>query len=967
MAKCCDGRTGERLCRARCLVPTIIVIVVLHVLLWKFLIYPRFIADQANPEDEKALYGPGFGGDDSNLAGGSGSYEGSASGEGGTVPPEDPGLGSDGGIRPDDVKEDEISGEHHQFVDESEFLDSEYEVPPQDPSEVEITTTTTTTTEAPAPPADERESWISPTENDGVILAETPGIDSDDPNHEHYKNHHKHRHHHKHNKTRYVVKGHLETVKLVTKPWNWPYLDLTTPTPVDIATNKPHVPEVNTAFGDRVNAEPEEITTVQPTAPPTTSPTTTTSTAAPTTPTTTTTVAPTTTTAHHHHHHHHGHQQQHHHHAHTTTTTVAPPSPPPAWPTPSISATHHKHESPAEVAERIRAEEARRKQLEAEANLSAEEKRRIESIYQQQQQALKHRKHEEARRRHHEAEQRRRQEEEARRHQQQQPQSQQTQTPEEAERRRQHEEELARRRKLEEDERKRRLEHEERLRAWKEDEARRRQGSSETKQVAPAPVAPVADPWAHLRHLQEQAVDSVTVSPVTRPPPVLSRPGSAESSVSGVIADPFEITPHEVEGSSGVWRGHVDHDPRKSASREHVPTHHQYHHHEDTKAREALRQAQLEREAHQRRLDEENRRREEHQKLLAEAEARRQSLSNEVPGTVTQSQHHHHAVEGIQPVHHTGHGHAATGHHSHHHAHAHRQMTASLIPDDDITNEIAASREKSSESRSKRDTAPTIVTALMDIGRGEWHRFTRPFDLYLDYLMDLLKLENNIIIYGDSVVVDFVKSQGDAVDQSRLHLVEIALSDLPYYRYRDEIKSIMDSEQATWNETWERAVQAHPEAINPDYNILVNSKPYLLYNATQISPFPSDKFIWLDAGYSHGQKNMIPHELWNPELTPGKITAIKITGEQDKVVNYHIDHVYRKQWTVMSGGVLAGEASIIDRFRRFFHKSFMDLLDSRKTDDDQTTLLMTVVNYNSLFHILTGGWFDAFKLLPSTA
>jgi hypothetical protein len=52
-----------------------------------------------------------------------------------------------------------------------------------------------------------------------------------------------------------------------------------------------------------------------------------------------------------------------------------------------------------------------------------------------------------------------------------------------------------------------------------------------------------------------------------------------------------------------------------------------------------------------------------------------------------------------------------------------------------------------------------IVTALLDIGRGNWPRFTRPFDLYLSYLMDLLAIQNHIIIYCDKAVSEFIYSQ----------------------------------------------------------------------------------------------------------------------------------------------------------------------------------------------------------------
>lgn len=120
--------------------------------------------------------------------------------------------------------------------------------------------------------------------------------------------------------------------------------------------------------------------------------------------------------------------------------------------------------------------------------------------------------------------------------------------------------------------------------------------------------------------------------------------------------------------------------------------------------------------------------------------------------------------------------------------------------------------------------------------------------------------------------------------------------DLPFYRYRDEIAKIIDYEQKNWNSSWDKRFRDHPEAMFPDYNILVNSKPYLMHNATQISRFETEFYVWVDAGYSkflwlykdlyvflgHGSKEIIPHGLWDPELSSGKITVIKVTPEVDK-------------------------------------------------------------------------------------
>ncbi|KAI6185673.1 HtrL protein family-containing protein [Aphelenchoides besseyi] len=267
----------------------------------------------------------------------------------------------------------------------------------------------------------------------------------------------------------------------------------------------------------------------------------------------------------------------------------------------------------------------------------------------------------------------------------------------------------------------------------------------------------------------------------------------------------------------------------------------------------------------------------------------------------------------------------------------------------------------------KWGNSPVMVTALLDIGRGDWQRFTRHYDIYLSFLMNLLRLQNRFVIYCDKTACDFLRKQKQLDLKSRIELVQIQLSDLPFYQHRAEIVRILDEEQQNWREDWDRRFKEHPEAMFPDYNILVNSKPYLMENATQSSRFrrQSKFFVWVDAGYGHGSKTDIPDGLWDPELPEGKITLIKVTPEYDRPEKYDIKSIYRKRVDVICGGFLAGDVPTIRRFHVFFFKTFMELLDNMKIDDDQITLLFTIKNYTSTFNILFGGWFDGFLLLPS--
>ena len=51
----------------------------------------------------------------------------------------------------------------------------------------------------------------------------------------------------------------------------------------------------------------------------------------------------------------------------------------------------------------------------------------------------------------------------------------------------------------------------------------------------------------------------------------------------------------------------------------------------------------------------------------------------------------------------------------------------------------------------------TLVTGLWDIGRGSLNEgWSRSFDYYLDRFKELLSIDNNMIIFGDQNLKEFV-------------------------------------------------------------------------------------------------------------------------------------------------------------------------------------------------------------------
>ncbi|VDO33115.1 unnamed protein product [Heligmosomoides polygyrus] len=50
----------------------------------------------------------------------------------------------------------------------------------------------------------------------------------------------------------------------------------------------------------------------------------------------------------------------------------------------------------------------------------------------------------------------------------------------------------------------------------------------------------------------------------------------------------------------------------------------------------------------------------------------------------------------------------------------------------------------------------TIVTALLDIGRGDWDRYRRPLEQYHIFMENLLSLQNNMVIFTDTSSYSFI-------------------------------------------------------------------------------------------------------------------------------------------------------------------------------------------------------------------
>uniref|UniRef100_A0A1I7ZBA6 Uncharacterized protein n=1 Tax=Steinernema glaseri TaxID=37863 RepID=A0A1I7ZBA6_9BILA len=269
-------------------------------------------------------------------------------------------------------------------------------------------------------------------------------------------------------------------------------------------------------------------------------------------------------------------------------------------------------------------------------------------------------------------------------------------------------------------------------------------------------------------------------------------------------------------------------------------------------------------------------------------------------------------------------------------------------------------------ARIRRHANTTVVTALLDIGRGDWETYQRPLKKYHNFMKNVLALKVPMVVFVDAKSFMFVRRMRALLGLKEITKVwRIDTSDLPLFQYHTYAKQIIDQEQSgnAWREEWDPKMKRHPEATSAEYNLVVNSKSYFLYNTTLENPFGTNFFTWLDAGYGHGDVTVFPqHFYWFPTFPPSKITLIKLTPKGNLVSKYDLGSLYRINISVVSGGFLAGDAEAIHNFYVLFQRRIVELLARNVIDDDQTVLCLLIKDYPSLFELEHADWFDAFQL-----
>ena len=161
----------------------------------------------------------------------------------------------------------------------------------------------------------------------------------------------------------------------------------------------------------------------------------------------------------------------------------------------------------------------------------------------------------------------------------------------------------------------------------------------------------------------------------------------------------------------------------------------------------------------------------------------------------------------------------------------------------------------------------TLVTGIWDIGRGSLTEgWSRPYQHYLDKFEKLLEVEENLIIFGDEELKEFV------FERRNPDTTQFIVRPLSWFTSSEFFPMIQKIRN---NESWSNQVgwlKESTQARLENYNPLVMSKVFLLHDAKIMDQFNSEYMFWIDGGLAN-------------TVHPGYFTHDKVLNKLSKYIS----------------------------------------------------------------------------------
>ena len=254
---------------------------------------------------------------------------------------------------------------------------------------------------------------------------------------------------------------------------------------------------------------------------------------------------------------------------------------------------------------------------------------------------------------------------------------------------------------------------------------------------------------------------------------------------------------------------------------------------------------------------------------------------------------------------------------------------------------------------------PVIVTALYDIGRDKWEKFTQSYGGYMHWFWRTLSLDSEIVIYTqerfNNEILDYRKKFDP--EMKKTVIVNQELEELESYKiYNERLEKLM------YSETFKNKVSFHdvPEMSKPLYNIIMFNKVYWLKNAVDNKYFDNDMVIWLDAGGLRDEISKYENTKWPCINKINELDNTKLTffsHNEDFDINED-----QKEWISLSqvrniqGTAFLAPSHTLDWLVNEIHTTIEESLNGEYICSDEKIFDISYVRNKQNYHLIECTW-----------
>jgi hypothetical protein len=258
---------------------------------------------------------------------------------------------------------------------------------------------------------------------------------------------------------------------------------------------------------------------------------------------------------------------------------------------------------------------------------------------------------------------------------------------------------------------------------------------------------------------------------------------------------------------------------------------------------------------------------------------------------------------------------------------------------------------------------PTLVTALYDIGRDKWEKFTQSYGGYVHWMERTLSLDSNIVIYTQQRFKNEIETYRKKYDPNleRTILVIQELEELEVYKqYHQKLTDLMFSDVFL-----EKSHFDVPEMNKPLYNIIMFNKVFWLSHAVEEKYFDNDMVIWVDAGGLREPVDKFAGTKWPNLEKINKLDNSKITffSHNDNFdINDKQFHSLSQIRNIQGTSFLA-PSHLIKEFENEIVKTIDESISSEYIGSDEKIFDITYVKNKSKYNLIKCTWREYYDIM----